>query len=107
MLGNRIVVFSAAFTVFPTVISLSEVVCPRSCNVSCVQCLQKTVYGANVVIFEGILAFANKELLKVRPLKVSLSRGWSYCAPLCVCVLERGDKSPPFPREAVVHLITL
>lgn len=27
--------------------------------------LQKTVYGANVVIFEGILAFANKELLKV------------------------------------------
>uniref|UniRef100_A0A3B3Z580 Uridine-cytidine kinase n=1 Tax=Poecilia mexicana TaxID=48701 RepID=A0A3B3Z580_9TELE len=25
----------------------------------------KTVYGANVVIFEGILAFANKELLKV------------------------------------------
>lgn len=28
--------------------------------------LQKTVYGANVVIFEGILAFANKELLKVR-----------------------------------------
>lgn len=29
-------------------------------------CLQKTVYGANVVIFEGILAFANKELLKVR-----------------------------------------
>jgi len=27
--------------------------------------VQKTVYGANVVIFEGILAFANKELLKV------------------------------------------
>ncbi|XP_015248482.1 PREDICTED: uridine-cytidine kinase-like 1 [Cyprinodon variegatus] len=26
----------------------------------------KTVYGANVVIFEGILAFANKELLKAR-----------------------------------------
>ena len=31
----------------------------------CVFSLQKTVYGANVVIFEGILAFANKELLKV------------------------------------------
>ncbi len=28
--------------------------------------LQKTVYGANVVIFEGILAFSNKELLEVR-----------------------------------------
>lgn len=26
---------------------------------------QKTVYGANVIVFEGILAFANKELLKV------------------------------------------
>ena len=27
--------------------------------------LQKTVYGANVVIFEGILAFSNKELTEV------------------------------------------
>lgn len=27
--------------------------------------LQKTIYGANVVVFEGILSFANKELLKV------------------------------------------
>ena len=26
---------------------------------------QKTVYGANVVIFEGIMSFASKELLKV------------------------------------------
>ena len=26
---------------------------------------QKTVYGANVVIFEGIMTFASKELLKV------------------------------------------
>ena len=26
---------------------------------------QKTIYGANVVIFEGILAFTNRELLKV------------------------------------------
>uniref|UniRef100_A0A3B5MYU3 Uridine-cytidine kinase n=1 Tax=Xiphophorus couchianus TaxID=32473 RepID=A0A3B5MYU3_9TELE len=30
----------------------------------------KTVYGANVVIFEGILAFANKELLKLLDMKV-------------------------------------
>lgn len=27
---------------------------------------QKTLYGANVIIFEGIMAFADKELLKVR-----------------------------------------
>ncbi|XP_066532754.1 uridine-cytidine kinase-like 1 isoform X2 [Hoplias malabaricus] len=30
----------------------------------------KTIYGANVVIFEGILAFANKELLKLLDMKV-------------------------------------
>ncbi|KAK3506547.1 hypothetical protein QTP70_006555 [Hemibagrus guttatus] len=30
----------------------------------------KPVYGANVVIFEGILAFANKELLKLLDMKV-------------------------------------
>ncbi|KAK2846019.1 hypothetical protein Q7C36_010873 [Tachysurus vachellii] len=30
----------------------------------------KTVYGANVVIFEGILAFANKDLLKLLDMKV-------------------------------------
>ncbi|XP_044129300.1 uridine-cytidine kinase-like 1 isoform X3 [Bufo gargarizans] len=30
----------------------------------------KTVYGANVIIFEGILAFANKELLKLLDMKV-------------------------------------
>lgn len=39
---------------------------PVSITVFFIVCtLQKTVYGANVVIFEGILAFANKELLKV------------------------------------------
>jgi hypothetical protein len=26
---------------------------------------QKTIYGANVVIFEGIMSFVNKELLNV------------------------------------------
>ena len=31
---------------------------------------QKTLYGANVIIFEGILAFANKELLELMDLKV-------------------------------------
>uniref|UniRef100_A0A8C8SLY6 Uridine-cytidine kinase n=1 Tax=Pelusios castaneus TaxID=367368 RepID=A0A8C8SLY6_9SAUR len=30
----------------------------------------KTVYGANVVVFEGILSFANKELLKLLDMKV-------------------------------------
>lgn len=39
-------------------------------------CLQKTVYGANVIVFEGILAFANKELLKVSlpPVATGLER---------------------------------
>lgn len=31
---------------------------------------QRTMYGANVIIFEGILAFASKELLKLMDLKV-------------------------------------
>ena len=31
---------------------------------------QRTMYGANVIIFEGILAFANKELLELMDLKV-------------------------------------
>ncbi|KAH1173088.1 hypothetical protein KIL84_016927 [Mauremys mutica] len=30
----------------------------------------KTIYGANVVVFEGILSFANKELLKLLDMKV-------------------------------------
>ncbi|XP_006037907.2 uridine-cytidine kinase-like 1 [Alligator sinensis] len=30
----------------------------------------KTIYGANVIVFEGILAFANKELLKLLDMKV-------------------------------------
>ncbi|XP_050834413.1 uridine-cytidine kinase-like 1 isoform X2 [Serinus canaria] len=32
--------------------------------------VKKTVYGANVIVFEGILAFANKELLKLLDMKV-------------------------------------
>jgi uridine kinase len=32
--------------------------------------LPKTIYGANVVIFEGILAFANKELINVLDMKI-------------------------------------
>lgn len=32
----------------------------------CLIILQKTIYGANVVIFEGILAFEKKELRDVR-----------------------------------------
>lgn len=38
-------------------------------------CLQKTVYGANVIVFEGILAFANKELLKVSLPQVAAGLG--------------------------------
>ncbi len=29
-------------------------------------CFQKTIYGANVVIFEGIMCFVNKDLREVR-----------------------------------------
>lgn len=36
------------------------------------------MYGANVVIFEGILAFANKELLKVR---LQVTGGVALTAP--------------------------
>ena len=36
--------------------------------------LQKTVYGANVVIFEGIMTFASPELLKVTSLTKLLLR---------------------------------
>lgn len=42
-------------------------------------CPQKTVYGANVIVFEGILAFANKELLKV------LLAAWCGWWPISVC----------------------
>ncbi|KAI1241373.1 hypothetical protein IHE44_0009858 [Lamprotornis superbus] len=35
----------------------------------------KTVYGANVIVFEGILAFANKELLKVSLPQVAAGPG--------------------------------
>lgn len=31
---------------------------------------QKTIYGANVVIFEGIMAFATKELIDLMDLKI-------------------------------------
>lgn len=29
--------------------------------------MQKNVYGASVIVFEGIMSFADKELLEVRP----------------------------------------
>jgi hypothetical protein len=36
------------------------------CRIHKVSCmLQKTMYGANVIIFEGILAFYHAEILKV------------------------------------------
>ena len=36
-----------------------------SMNVKVSYVLQKTMYGANVIIFEGILAFYHAEILKV------------------------------------------
>ncbi len=35
------------------------------CHIVFATSFQKTIYGANVVIFEGILAFANRELIEV------------------------------------------
>uniref|UniRef100_A0A673MFV4 uridine/cytidine kinase n=1 Tax=Sinocyclocheilus rhinocerous TaxID=307959 RepID=A0A673MFV4_9TELE len=55
----------------PWVVLLSMDSFYKSFTVLCLcSSLQKTVYGANVVIFEGILAFANKELLKLLDMKV-------------------------------------
>lgn len=34
--------------------------------------VQKNVYGASVIIFEGIMSFVDKELLQVRPYVFSL-----------------------------------
>lgn len=40
-------------------------VCTLSCYTTCMCPPQKTVYGASVIIFEGIMAFADKKLLQV------------------------------------------
>ena len=37
---------------------------------------QKTLYGANVIIFEGIMAFADKALLEVRTGLGCLPQAW-------------------------------
>lgn len=34
-------------------------------------CFQKTMYGANVIIFEGIMAFYNTEVLEVNNIFIS------------------------------------
>ena len=55
------------------------------------------MYGANVIVFEGILAFTNKELLELMDLKVfvdtdsdiRLARRWvwpRYPLPICSSV---------------------
>lgn len=64
--------------------------------------LQKTLYGANVIIFEGIMAFADKTLLEVRagsshvvlltlacPVGLALNR-----------LLQGGPRHSPCPRGA-------
>ncbi|XP_048453024.1 uridine-cytidine kinase-like 1 [Rhincodon typus] len=52
----------------------------------------KTVYGANVVIFEGILAFANKELLKTEQRKLR----WDIAA------LASAHQGQPLPDKLSV-----
>lgn len=46
-------------------VSVLVLLCEKNRTNPAPVCPQKTVYGANVIVFEGILAFANKELLKV------------------------------------------
>lgn len=53
----------------------AAVACERNRTSPAPVCLQKTVYGANVIVFEGILAFANKELLKVSLPQVAAGPG--------------------------------
>lgn len=53
----------------------AAVACERNRTNPAPVCLQKTVYGANVIVFEGILAFANKELLKVSLPQVAAGLG--------------------------------
>lgn len=45
---------------------------------------QKTVYGASVIIFEGIMAFADKSLLQVWQVIFPELLGWS----LVVCLFR-------------------
>ena len=48
--------------------------------VNCLFCLQKTIYGANVIVFEGIMSFTSKDLLKVGFVFISFS-GLSFDCP--------------------------
>lgn len=60
--------------------------CARACRRPCVFCSavtgvhvcppQKTVYGASVIIFEGIMAFADKKLLQVSEGLSSVKAPW-------------------------------
>ena len=36
---------------------------------------QKAIYGANVIIFEGIMAFAHKSLLELMDMKIFVDTG--------------------------------
>lgn len=68
----------------------AAVACERNRTNPAPVCLQKTVYGANVIVFEGILAFANKELLKVSLHQVSAGPEGTCCSrtgtgPGCHC----------------------
>ena len=41
---------------------------------------QKAIYGANVIIFEGIMAFAHKSLLELMDMKIFVDTGkLVYC----------------------------
>lgn len=65
---------------------------------------QKTLYGANVIIFEGIMAFADKELLKVRKgLESVLEKPdrRKRCSPLFCSLMSQHKESPRCPGAHV------
>ena len=65
---------------------------------------QKTLYGANVIIFEGIMAFADKELLKVRKGSkevLGMPDRRKCCGPLLCRVLSQHKASHGCPGAPV------
>lgn len=68
---------------------------------SCTIPLQKTLYGANVIIFEGIMAFADKTLLEVRAgLRADVLRGMPIPAHLPASPVVLTLNLPPPSRPS-------
>ena len=48
---------------------------------------QKAIYGANVIIFEGIMAFAHKSLLELMDMKIFVDTGKDSVLLFRLCLL--------------------